>query len=217
MTPQEQQLLETFLTQLVEVKGIEKDPAANALIAQSVARQPDAAYLLVQRSLLLSAALDDAQARIAQLEAAAKPAQAAPAAGGFLDPNAWGRRGGSVTPITAGATSVTGAALGRPGVAAAAAHPAMAAAPQGGRSSFLGNAASMAAGVVGGAFLFQGINHMMNSGANSQHAKAQEPSASALSEPLAEPLVPLNDDASFDSASNDAYDDGGAGDDSSYS
>jgi uncharacterized protein len=103
--------------------------------------------------------------------------------------------------------------LGRPGVAAAAATPAMAAAPQAGRSNFLGNAAAMAAGVVGGAFLFQGINKMMNSDANSQQAKAQEPAT----ESLAEPLVPLNDDSSFDSASNDAFDDGGAGDDSSYS
>ena len=52
MSSQERALLQEFLQRLIQIHGIEKDSHADALIAQAVAQQPDAAYLLVQRALL---------------------------------------------------------------------------------------------------------------------------------------------------------------------
>jgi hypothetical protein len=53
MNTQEIQSLESFLNQLVQARGVAKDPQADSLIANAVAQQPDAAYLLVQRALLM--------------------------------------------------------------------------------------------------------------------------------------------------------------------
>ena len=89
MTPQERSVLEGFLAQLAQVRGVNKDPEAERLIAQAVEQQPDATYLVVQRALLLGQALEQAKARIAALEQGEGRGQ------GFLDPNAsgWGNPG----------------------------------------------------------------------------------------------------------------------------
>ncbi len=89
MTPQERSLLEGFLAQLAQVRGLNKDPEAERLIARAVEQQPDATYLVVQRALLLGQALEQAKARIAALEQGEGRGQ------GFLDPNAsgWGNPG----------------------------------------------------------------------------------------------------------------------------
>ena len=59
MNPHERAILENFLDQLVRVRGTRKIPEAVAMIRRAVDRQPDAAYLLVQRSLMLGQALED--------------------------------------------------------------------------------------------------------------------------------------------------------------
>src|SRR5579859_5324464 len=69
MTPQEQQLLDDFLQRLAAAGMVTKDPQADALIHQRLAGQPDALYLLVQRSLLQQQALEGAKTQIAQLQA----------------------------------------------------------------------------------------------------------------------------------------------------
>ena len=76
MTPDERDLLTRFLSDLTQLRGVAKDPEAAALIEQAVARQPDAAYLLVQHSLLADQALHAAQDRIADLEARLRAPQA---------------------------------------------------------------------------------------------------------------------------------------------
>jgi hypothetical protein len=137
MNTQESKLLEGFLGQLVEVPSVQKDRAAAAAIDRAFERQPDAAYLVVQRALLLQQALEASQAEVAQL----KGEGAAPKAGGFLDSSAWGRR---PAPASAG---VSPAAARRGSLS--------------GAGSFLGQAAATAAGVAGGAFLFQGLNNLL--------------------------------------------------------
>jgi len=67
MNPQEYEALRSLLSQLVETHGVNMDPEADLLIREAVARQPEATYLLVQRTLLLGAALDEARRRIAAL------------------------------------------------------------------------------------------------------------------------------------------------------
>lgn len=171
MTAQENQALQQLLSQLVQIKGIPKDPEAERMIANAVAQQPDAAYLLVQRAMLLEQALDAAKAQISRLESQAKPA-----AGGtdFLDANAWGR---AATASSAIETSVTGRPLGSDLPAPQAAPMAAfgrTAAPGflgGAGGSMLGTLAATAAGVAGGAFLFHGIGNLLG---NQQDGSKQE-------------------------------------------
>ena len=186
MTPQETQALQEFLSQLTQVQGITKDPQASSMIAAAFARQPDAGYLLVQRTMLQDQALATARAQINQLQAqlqAEREARGGSAGGGgFLDPaSAWGNS------ASAGGFGAGGSRMA-PAPAPTRYQQPQAMAPQyadpqagqyappqrpgffggGGGSSFLGNMAATAAGVAGGAFLFQGIESLMghHGGAN---------------------------------------------------
>jgi hypothetical protein len=99
MSPQDSQTLHDFLAQLIQARGIQKDPEADALIQRAVEQQPDAAYLLVQRSLLMEQALNNAKGRIAALENQVRSIPQGQGGrqgdGQFPDPNSWGNSGGS--------------------------------------------------------------------------------------------------------------------------
>jgi hypothetical protein len=151
MTPQEQQLLEDFLQRLVGAGGVAKDPQADALIRQRLASQPDALYLLVQRSLLQQQALENAKAQIAQLQSQAASQQAG---GSFLGSQqqqpAWGATPPPYPPPQPAAAPgwrerLFGGAPAQPPAA----------------PGFLSQAATTAAGVAGGMFLFEGIESLM--------------------------------------------------------
>lgn len=90
MTPYEQKLLDDFLTRLRGAGESVKDPQAEALICERLAGHPDAAYLLVQRALLLEQALASAQTQIAKLQQAAAGHDAGAGSGSFLGQAAWG-------------------------------------------------------------------------------------------------------------------------------
>jgi hypothetical protein len=163
MNPQESEVLQNFLDQLVRVRGVDKVPQADAMIKRAVAQQPDAAYLLVQRTLLLGQALDQAKARIDELE---RPQEESSRS--FLDSGSPGWSAGTRQASTPGSTSARPPAgttapsfqtSGPAPYAAPAAPPAPSYA--GAAPSFLGQAAATAAGVAGGAFLFQGIESML--------------------------------------------------------
>jgi hypothetical protein len=145
MNPQEKAQLEQFLQQLNSTQAGAKDGDANALIAESVKQQPDAAYLLVQRAMGLEMALQVAQKQMTELQAqidqTSKPS-------GFLSGiNSWGR---------------AAPAQGAPANAMAAARPAAGAAqPSSWGSGMLGAIATTAVGVVAGSMLYQGIQSMM--------------------------------------------------------
>ena len=140
MNPQETQLLQDFLNQLTRAQAGTKDRQAQILITRAFAQQPDAAYLLVQRALLLEQALKQAKAQIAKLQ------QQSSSFVGYRPPSP----GPAPVPGTAPAP-----AYAQPTQAAS--RSAEAGSPWG---SFLGNAAATAAGVAGGAFLFQGLEHL---------------------------------------------------------
>lgn len=165
MTPQETQLLQEFLDQLTAVRGIVKDPDAEALIARAVSQQQDASYLLVQRALLLDQALQSTKAELAQLQDQVRRSSPAASSSSFLGSlgTAWGRHPAAEGTLPAGAAQApvmnpapTNSTLGasplppqRPGFLG------------GGGGGFLQQAAATAAGVAGGAFLFSGIQNMM--------------------------------------------------------
>lgn len=152
MTPQDTQALEVFLTQLTQARAGAKDPQAEALIAQAVAIQPDAAYLLVQRAMLLDHALSTAKAQIAALQGQLQATQASGSRSFIDQQNAWGASANpaAATPVPAPAQAVSPAPAQspRPGFLS------------GGFGSTLGSIATTAAGVAGGAFLFQGIENL---------------------------------------------------------
>lgn len=154
MTPEERSLLSQFLQDLEQARGGPKDPEAENLILQTLQRNPDAAYLLVQHTILSDQALHAAQARIADLESRAQAPQPATSfLGGAAtaNPNAgpWGQ-----------------APQQQPQPAPQYYQPPPAYAPQpassfssgGGLGSFLRGAATTAAGVAGGEMLFEGLS-----------------------------------------------------------
>jgi hypothetical protein len=173
MTPQELPLLEDLLQRLTAVHGVQKDPQAGALISERLRAQPDALYLLVQRTLLLEHALEDMRRELAQRTAV--PADGSSAAflqrglePGFgrepVDPDAYnpGRAADRGAPTMAASAMAPPAAAPAPGWrerffgAAPATAPASSSQP-----GFLGQAATTAAGVAGGMFLFNGIEHLL--------------------------------------------------------
>lgn len=175
MTPQERDLITSLLARLKQQGVPQKDAEADALIRQGLSDQPDAPYLLVQTVLIQDMALHNAQARIAELErqTAAPPAQPpssflAPAGRGSV-PAAGPWRGAAQPPATPPAAPATGPVWTQSG-GAPAASPSYGAPMMGGMtgpslipgagSGFLRQAATTAAGVAGGALLFQGIESL---------------------------------------------------------
>jgi hypothetical protein len=191
MTPQERDLITQLLGRLAQAGGQPKDPEADQLIRQAVAAQPDAPYYLVQTVLIQDMALHNAQSRIEALEqqlAAAKPAQTQPTSflGGLFG-------GGPATTNPAAGSVPSAGPWSRPAPAAPAqAAPQFQGQPGqaqpwqgqpgygqpgygqpmgmggmmgmgGGGSGFLRSAATTAAGIAGGALLFEGIQSMFGS------------------------------------------------------
>lgn len=153
MTPQERELVNQLLARVKEHAADAKDPEAETLIRQAMAAQPDAPYFLVQTVLMQDMALQQAQERIRQLEEQAT--QAKPAATSFLG----GAGRGSVPSAGAWTQSAPAAAPSSPAASWTQGGAAFAAAPAGG-SGFLHQAATTAAGIAGGALLFEGIRSL---------------------------------------------------------
>ncbi len=166
MSPQDTQLLKNFLNQLIQARGLQKDPDADAMIGQAVSRQPDATYLLVQRALLQQQALDNAKAEIANLQ---RQLQGGQSGGGFLDPNAWGNSAGPRQPTQAYDSQPAQQGYPQqqyqpPSMASRASNflrGGMGSGMGGGGMGALGTIASTAAGVAAGAFLFQGLGNLL--------------------------------------------------------
>lgn len=221
MSPQETQALQDFLQQLTQVQGISKDAQADAMIQAAVARQPDAAYLLVQRALLMEQALNATKAQVAALQNQVQSLQANASGGarssGFLDGNAWGN-----APAAAPARAQPAAPAYTPAPAQPYAAPSYQAAPAaapssgffgGGMGSMLGTVAATAAGVAGGAFLYQGIEHLFNG--NSGSGLAHQNGLSAPVENIENTTVNNYYGSEGDRKSDLASNDSGSGDTSS--
>ena len=169
MTPQERELLSNLFDRLRQYEGSPKEPEAAAFIADAVARQPGAPYFMAQLLLVQDQALSAAQTRIRALEKAAEAtgkAEQQSAAPSFLpkvrqnqaDPpqGPWGTYRPSVP--MAGARPQDAPAYPDP------ASPQPQPAVRSGGGSFLRGALQTAAGVAGGALLFEGINSLFHHG-----------------------------------------------------
>ena len=171
MNTQERDMLNAFLAQLTQAQVGAKDPEAETLIAQALAKQPNAGYLLVQRAMQLDFVLQQSQAKVAELQAQLDRQQPAAQTSFLGDAHAWGR-GPSTAPagLSSNVVATSGAApaAARPAVAGApvasaapAPAAAAAAAPAPWGSSVMGTVATTAAGVVAGSFLYSGIQSLM--------------------------------------------------------
>jgi len=164
MTPQERQLIDELFDRLASLESNPRDTDAERAIAHGVRRAPHAAYALVQTALVQDEALKRANARIeelqAELDGGEPPRQQQ---GSFLEGmrDVFGRREarGSVPNVRPQAAQSQGYAPAAvpPGYPPQS-YPAGPGFGTGG--SFLGTAASTAAGVIGGALLLDGIRSM---------------------------------------------------------
>jgi len=142
MTPDERSLLQQFLQDLVQTRGGGKDAEADAMIGQALRSSPDAAYVLVQHAILSDQALHAAQEQIADLQDQLRSSAPPPQSGGFLGrPSPWAQAAQPQSPPP-------GSGFMGPGPFNSG----------GGLGSFLRSAGTTAAGVAGGALLFEGLS-----------------------------------------------------------
>ncbi len=158
MTPDERDLLTRFLNDLVQTRASQRDPEAADMIARALSANPDAAYVLVQHTIVADQSLHAAQARIAELEDQLR--QPAPqGATSFLAPQTspWSQGGAWQAENTVPQGYQPMPVQQRPGVFSA----------NSGLGSFLRSAGTTAAGVAGGEMLFSGIRDLFGGGGHS--------------------------------------------------
>ena len=186
MTPQESELVNALFDRLANIENAPRDAAAERLIEDGARRAPHALYALVQTVLLQDEGLKRANARIEELQAQAAEGAAqeqgqGQGQGSFLDSMreafAPHEPRGSVPSVRAAGTASGGTA---PEMAPPREYPPQmpptpgygAPPPGAGGGSFLGPAASTAAGMIGGALLLDGIRSMFGHRAGAADANA---------------------------------------------
>lgn len=196
MTPEERRLVTELFDRLATLEDAQRDPEAERLVKDGLRQAPNAPYALVQTALVQDEALRRANSRIRELEGGAEaPPRDTSFLGSMRDTLLGSREArGSVPSVRPGSGSAGSAPamspawrVGTPpgsadvppmqaGPAAGYGAPMGVGAPMGMGGSFLGTAASTAAGVIGGGLLLGGIRSMM--GHSGAHA-AVDPSAHA--------------------------------------
>ena len=203
MQSEERELITGLFGRLQPFESQPRDGEAEALIKDLVARQPAAPYLLAQTVLVQEQALKAAQERIAELEAKGGGTSAA---SGFLGSapkiGPWGAPAAPAAPRAS--VPSTRSPL------QAAVNP-----QQGGGGGFLRTAMATAAGVAGGALLFEGIRNLMgnNPGPFGQTASAAQP-APLLPQDNQQALAdnnPMPDELRNEEYDTAAYEDGDTG------
>jgi uncharacterized protein len=212
MTPQEAQLVDDLFDRLARLESAPRDAAAERLVSDGLQRAPHAVYALVQTALVQDEALKRANARIEELQAQTADAEAAeqrPAS--FLDTMRQ-----AVTGRAAARGSVPRVRAPMPGtqpqnLQSAGAQPEnfqpQGGQPQGGYpppppsgypggapfspgGSFLGNAASTAAGVIGGSLLLNSIRSAFGSQVGSFGSKSSGGTAADSTSPWSKAADP---------------------------
>ncbi len=161
MTPQERDLLTNLVSRLRQAPSQDIDAEAEAMINDLVDEKPDTPYILAQTVLIQDYALHQAQDRIADLE---HQLQGNPPkkSGGFLSAIFGGGDPPPQRPPQYQQQTYQQQTYQQP-------QPAYAPPPSGpwgapAQPSFLRSAATTAAGIAGGALLFQGIESLFHPG-----------------------------------------------------
>ncbi|MCL9783518.1 DUF2076 domain-containing protein [Vibrio sp. S4M6] len=171
MNADEKALIENLAQRLQQAQLSDIDTDAEKLIQKLMSNQPRSMYLLTQAVLLQEQALKASQEKIQQLEQEVQQASSSPKKSGFLS----GLFGGTSQSTNRSSTSGFGnggfgqQSMVNNGYSSAYSQPqnnysqAQNFRPSRG-SSFMGQAASTALGVAGGALLFEGVSHMLGGG-----------------------------------------------------
>lgn len=155
MTPEERQLLTSLFERVGATGAQPRDREAEALIAEALRRYPFAPYVLAQTVLVQDEALRAAAERINSLEAGAGAEEAPSFLGRSPSRTPSGLPGMGVSQAPNPPAGPWGAPAQQPQPGSL-----FGGAPGGG--GFLRNAMSTAAGVAGGALLFQGIQNLFS-------------------------------------------------------
>jgi hypothetical protein len=157
MNTEESNLINGLYDRLAQAPAQQEDPDAARLISGRMASNPRAPYLLTQSILVLQQAVTAAQGRISDLERQLSEANAKSSQGGGFLSGVAGLFANPQTPVAP-------RPITPPPLPQAAAQVPVSASSAGG--GFLQNAMATAAGVAGGALLFQGIENLLghNSG-----------------------------------------------------
>lgn len=162
MNRNDQSAIEQLFQKLanVERQATPRDPEADAYIRRQMAAQPGAAYYMAQTIVVQEQALEQAQARIEQLEASEAPQSRG---GGLLDSVFGGGRSDSRSGSRSRGSVPR---VGRGGATAPVDPYAQGGAPYGqrGGGGFLAGAAQTAMGVAGGVLLGNAVMGMFDGG-----------------------------------------------------
>jgi uncharacterized protein len=170
MTPQERDLLTNLVTRLRQSPPQQRDPEAEAMINDLVRDKPDTPYVLAQTVLIQDYALNQAQRRIADLEQQLQGQAPQQESGGFLSAIFGSSKPPAQRPQPQQPQYQQPAYQPQPSYAPPPAAGPWGQAAQGyappgyapsGQPSFLRSAATTAAGIAGGALLFQGIESLI--------------------------------------------------------
>jgi uncharacterized protein len=163
MTPQEESMLNDLIGRVSQTQLTEKDPEAEQLLNQKLARIPDVLYILAQTVLVQKYALEQAQAQIQQLQQAPpQPARATSFLGNLL-----GRHDPAPPPPPPQPGYGTAPYAQSPYAQPPSAQPwsqvpAYGPPPPSSGGSFLRTAATTAAGVAAGALAFEGVESLLH-------------------------------------------------------
>lgn len=235
MTPDERRLLTELFDRIGRTAETRRDGEAESFIADEVRRRPFAPYVMAQTVIVQEQALKGAAARIEELEARVRDLEARQEEGagtflGGIGKSLFGE-GRTSVPVTgrpAVGRSAQGASVWNRGDVLPSRMPfrgtgAPAGRPGFGGGGFLGSALATAAGVAGGALLFQGLSHLFSDPARAAALDpglaGLDPETATLGDVLPPPEAPLDapgfaqpdiQDAGFDAGADDpGFDDGG--------
>jgi hypothetical protein len=206
VTPEERQLISDLFDRMRSFGVPVKDREAEVLINQSVRSFSDAPYMLVQSALVQEQALEQAHARIQDLEEnlralEEKQARAPSGTGSFLG----GLFGSGQAPAPSSSSGVTSDRSPWRQDPSPAQQPAPPPPPSGG---FMHSAMTTAAGVAGGMLVSGAIRDMLGGGAHASPTIARTEEARRDHEALAR--QDAADDAEADQREQDARDDADA-------
>jgi len=162
MTPQEAQMLQDLVRKVQGTQLTEKDPDAEGLLNDGLARDPDALYKLAQTVLIQNLALDQARTQMQRMQQQLAPPQQPPARatsflGNLFHPGQQHPQYAPQQPQYAPPPQYQNAPPNYPP------PPGYGYAPSAG-GGFLRSAATTAAGVAGGMLAFEGIESLMHGG-----------------------------------------------------
>ena len=208
MTPQERQQVTELFERLSQLENAPREREAEDLIARGLQHVPHAPYALIQTVLIQEEALARANARIQELEGRAGGMESGQP-GGFLDSLRGAFAGQPAAPRRGSVPSTRGgsAPMGVPPAFRQSAAPAAGQQQEMGRGgSFLGQAASIVAGVLVGSMAADMLRGQFGSQAGDARSQQADAQNEAQTQQASADDHANADDAGYETAD---FDDGG--------